>query len=116
MCGLPTSTPGGGELLTQWAVGWLLLGVAAFVFVTGFGLRAYTGTAGPDAWASRTLFAGRRSAAGRFVFGPLENRDRAHPVLDGDELDQTVVMPTIIVGAGLCLVGVLLLFLVMLTR
>jgi len=102
--------------LTQWTVGWLLLGVAGLVFVTGFGLRAYTGSAGGDAWVTKALFVGRGSAAGRFVFGPLENRDRAHPVLDGDELDQTIVMPTIIIGAGLCLVGVFLLFLVLLTR
>ena len=105
----------GGEQVTQWTVGWLLLGVAAFVFAAGVALRAHAGTAAEDAWVSRVLFDGRRSAVGRFVFGPLENRDRTRRTLDGDELDQVIVMPTIIVGAGLCLVGVLLLFLVMLS-
>ena len=96
--------------------GWLMLGVAAFVFAVGVALRAHAGTAGDSAWINEALFRGRRSAAGRFVFGPLENPDRPRLALDGDELDQMIVMPTIIIGAGLFLVGLLLLFLVMLSH
>lgn len=56
---------------------------------------------------------------GRIIFGPMDDRslsDRQRTTLDGDELDQLIVMPTIIVGAGLCLVAVMTLFIDVISR
>lgn len=100
--------------MSEWAVGWLLLGVAALVFAGGFGLRWYVGRAGETDRAARLSLALRASAPGRFIYGPLDDRPRT--ALDGDELDQFLVMPTIIIGAGLCLVAVFLVFLDLVNR
>lgn len=100
--------------VSEWAVGWLLLGVAALAFAGGFTLRWYVGRAPATDRAAQLALAVRRSAVGRAIYGPLDDRPRG--ALDGDELDQFFVMPTIIVGAGLCLVAVFLLFLDLLNR
>jgi hypothetical protein len=100
--------------LSEWAVGWLLLGLAGLVFTAGFALRWYVGRAQETDRAASMAFAVRRSAVGRFIFGPSDDGpsgdSRPRTVLDGDELDQLFVMPTIVVGSGLCLVAVFLLF------
>lgn len=106
--------------MSEWAVGWLLLGVAALVFAGGFGLRWQVGRADETDRAARLTLALRASAPGRFIYGPLDDRPRGdgrpRTALDGDELDQFFVMPTIIIGAGLCLVAVFLLFLDLVNR
>jgi hypothetical protein len=96
------------------------MGVAAMVFAGGFTLRWYVGRARVTDVAAVATFAIRKSVVGRFVFGPLDDRPsgdgRPRAALDGEELDQFFVMPTIIVGAGLCLVAVFLLFLDLVNR
>lgn len=106
-------------MFTQWTVGWLLLVAAGVVFAGGFALRWYLGRAQDADWVSAMVVAVRKSVVGRFIFGPLDDRDsagRPRGALDGDELDQMIVMPTIILGAGLCLVAIFVLFLELLSR
>ena len=106
--------------MSEWAVGWLLLGVAALVFGGGVALRWYVGRASETSRAAVLAFAVRTSVVGRFVFGPLDHWSSGNrsprTVLDGEELDQLIVMPAIIVGAGLLLVAVLLLFIELVNR
>jgi hypothetical protein len=106
-------------VFTQWTVGWLLLVAAAAVFACGLVLRWYVGRAQATGRVSEVVLTVRKSALGRFIFGPLDDRDaagRPRVALDGDELDQMIVMPTIILGAGLCLVAIFMLFFELVNR
>jgi hypothetical protein len=85
--------------ISQTTVGWLLLGAAALTFVVGFASRTRN-TKG----VRRLVHMFRRTGVARVLFGRFEG-----DVLDDDELDSMILMPTIVVGCGLCLTAIFLL-------
>lgn len=91
-------------MLSQLTVGWLILGAAILAFVGGFGLRLLVGRERPAGLVARIARAVRQSGIGRVIFGPIAN-----DALDDEELDHMILMPTIIIGCGLCLTAVFLL-------
>lgn len=97
-------------MLTQLTVGWLLLLAAVLTFVGGFGLRAVIGRCRDATIVRRVIRAMRGNIIGRVFFGPMFS-----DALDDDELDQMIVMPTIIVACALCLTAIFLLGWVVLT-
>jgi len=90
--------------MSQTTVGWLILGAAALTFVFGFASRTFFGRR-RDTRAVRTMVhAFRRTGVARVLFGRFEA-----DVLDDDELDSMILMPTIVIGCGLCLTAIFLL-------
>jgi hypothetical protein len=90
--------------MSQTTVGWLILGAAALTFVFGFASRTFIGRK-RDTRAVRTMVhTFRRTGVARVLFGRFEA-----DVLDDDELDSMILMPTIVIGCGLCLTAIFLL-------
>jgi hypothetical protein len=90
--------------ITQTTVGWLLLAAAALTFVIGFASRVFIGRR-RDTKAVRGLVRTfRKTGVARVLFGRFEGE-----VLDDDELDSMILMPTIVVACGLCLTAIFLL-------
>jgi hypothetical protein len=83
-------------------VGWLLLAAGLLTFVGGIGLRSYVGRR-PNEKVGRMLRRFRESTAGRVLYGPVASDAR-----DPEELDQTVLMPTIVLGCGFLLTAIFL--------
>ena len=90
--------------ISQTAVGWLLLGAAALTFVVGFALRAFIGRRRNTKAVWRVVHTFRRTGVARVLFGRFEG-----DVLDDDELDSMILMPTVVIGCGLCLTAIFLL-------
>jgi hypothetical protein len=90
-------------MLSGQAVGWLLLAAALVTGAGGVGLRSHIGRK-PHARLGRMTRSFRESAVGGVLYGPV-----ATDALDPDELDQTILMPTIVLGSGLLLTAVFLL-------
>lgn len=86
-------------------VGSLLLAAAVVVFAAGVGLRLFIGRRADSAGMRRRMHAFRRTAVARVLFGRVADDE----VFDPDELDQMVLMPTIVLACGLCLTGFFLL-------
>lgn len=97
-------------MLSGWVTGWLLLAAAVLVGVLGVMARGYIGRTPPGHRIRERARAVRWSAFGRLVFGPVTPDEHGNKSFDDDELDQMIVMPTLIVGCGLVLTGVFLLF------
>ena len=90
--------------ISQTTVGWLLLGAAVLTFVFGFASRTFIGRR-RDTKAVRGLVRTfRKTGVARVLFGRFED-----DVLDDDELDSMILMPTIVIGCGLCLTAIFLL-------
>ncbi|MFN3005825.1 hypothetical protein [Mycolicibacterium wolinskyi] len=89
----------------QVIVGSLLLAAAVLVFVFGIALRLFIGRRADSDRMRRRMFAFRRTAVARVFFGQIDDDE----VFDPDELDQMVLMPTIVLACGLCLTGFFLL-------
>ena len=87
-----------GAMLSQLTVGWLILrGGRSLTFVGGSGCgRSSAATATPRRSAGSCGRSGNRRSA-RVLYGPI-----ASDALDPDELDQTILMPTIVSACGLC--------------
>jgi hypothetical protein len=82
----------------------LLLAAAGLTFVVGFASRAFVGRR-RDTKAVRGLVRTfRRTGVARVLFGRFGS-----DVLDDDELDSMILMPSIVVGCGLCLTAIFLL-------
>jgi hypothetical protein len=90
--------------MSQATVGWLILLTAGVIAAAGVLLRAFIGRSADRHVLGRLTRRVRETALARLVFGPVQ-RD----ALDPDELDQTILMPTIVVACGLCLTAVFLL-------
>jgi hypothetical protein len=90
--------------LSQATVAWLILAAAVAVAVLGASLRAFIGRRADRHVLGRLTRRVRETRLARIVFGPV-HRD----ALDPDELDQMILMPTIVVACGLCLTAVFLL-------
>lgn len=90
--------------VSQASVGWLILLAAVLTAISGVSLRAFIGRRADRHVIGRLMRRMRETALARKVFGPVH-----HDALDPDELDQTILMPTIVVACGLCLTAVFLL-------
>lgn len=90
--------------ISQAVVGWLILLAAALIFVGGFALRSFVGRRRDASRVGRVVRRFRETSVARFLFGPIHG-----DALDGDELDNLILMPTVVVACGLCLSAVFLL-------
>ncbi|MET0473792.1 MAG: hypothetical protein ABW001_04050 [Mycobacterium sp.] len=90
-------------MLSELTVGWLILAAAFVTGLSGVGLRSYVGRK-PHARLGRMTRTFRESAVGGVLYGPV-----ATDALDPEELDQTILMPTAVLGCGLLLTAVFLL-------
>ena len=89
--------------ISQTTVGWLLLAAAALTFVVGFMSRTFIGRRRNTKAVRRLVRTFRKTGVARVLFGRFEG-----DVLDDDELDATILMPTIVIGCGLCLTAIFL--------
>jgi hypothetical protein len=90
--------------VTQTEVGWLLLAAAALTFVVGGASRVFIGRRRRTKAVRGLVRTFRRTGLARVLFGRFEG-----DVLDDDELDAMILMPTIVVACGLCLTAIFLL-------
>lgn len=90
--------------LTQTTVGWLLVAAGALVFIVGLASRVVIGRRRETKAVRTMVHTFRRTGVARVLFGRFED-----DVLDDDELDSMILMPTIVVACGLCLTGIFLL-------
>jgi hypothetical protein len=90
--------------MSQTTVGWLILGAAALTFVFGFASRTFIGRKRDTRVVRTMVHTFRRTGVARVLFGRFEA-----DVLDDDELDSMILMPTIVIGCGLCLTAIFLL-------
>jgi len=90
--------------ISQTTVGWLLVGAAVLTFVIGFASRTFIGRRRNTKAVRSLVHAFRKTGIARVLFGRFE-RD----VLDDDELDSMILMPTVVIGCGLCLTAIFLL-------
>ncbi len=93
-----------GVAISQATVGWLLLGAAVLTFGVGFASRTFIGRRRSSKGVQRLVHTFRRTGVARVLFGRFEG-----DVLDDDELDSMILMPTIVIGCGLCLTAIFLL-------
>jgi hypothetical protein len=90
--------------ISQTTVGWLLLAAAALTFVVGFMSRTFIGRRRNTKAVRRLVRTFRKTGVARVLFGRFEG-----DVLDDDDLDAMILMPTIVIGCGLCLTAIFLL-------
>jgi hypothetical protein len=90
-------------VLSELSVGWLLLLAAVATFAGGVGLRAFVGRRRNDK-VGRVVRSFRESTVGSVLYGPIST-----DAMDDDELDQTFLMPTIVIFCGLALTAFFLL-------
>ncbi len=90
--------------LSQPAVGWLLLAAAALTVVIGLASRVFFGRRRHTKPVQAMVRTFRRTGIARVLFGRFES-----DVLDDDELDSMILMPTVVVACGLCLTALFLL-------
>ncbi len=90
--------------MSESAVGWLMLAAAALTFVLGGALRVVIGRRRESAAVRRLVHTFRRTGIARVLFGRFED-----DVLDDEELDTMILMPTIVIACGLCLTALFLL-------
>lgn len=90
--------------LSQTAVGWLLLAAAALTAVVGLASRVFIGRRRGTKPVRAMVRTFRRTGIARVLFGRFESE-----VLDDDELDSMILMPTVVVACGLCLTALFLL-------
>lgn len=92
------------EVLTQAEVGWLLLAAAVLTFFVGGASRLFIGRRRHSKVFRSLVRTIRRTGVARVLFGRFEGE-----VLNDDELDAMILMPTIVVASGLCLTAIFLL-------
>ena len=90
--------------ISQAVVGWLLLLAAVLTFLGGFVLRSFIGRRRDSRLVRRVVRGFRGWAVARVLFGRVRG-----DVLDDDELDSMILMPTVVVACGLCLTAIFLL-------
>ncbi|HEX2212932.1 MAG TPA: hypothetical protein VHH12_05675 [Mycobacterium sp.] len=90
--------------ISQTTVGWLLVAGAALTFVIGLASRVFIGRRRESKAVRGLVHTFRRTGVARVLFGRFEA-----DVLDDDELDSMILMPTIVVACGLCLTAIFLL-------
>jgi hypothetical protein len=90
--------------LSQTSVGWLLLASAVLVVVIGLASRVFFGRRRDTKPVRAMVHTFRKTGIARVLFGRFED-----DVLDDDELDSMILMPTVVVACGLCLTALFLL-------
>lgn len=90
--------------ISQTMVGWLLVAAAALTVVIGLASRAIIGRRRETRAVRILVQTFRRTGVARVLFGRFED-----DVLDDDELDSMILMPTIVVACGFCLTAIFLL-------
>lgn len=83
-------------------MGWLILGAGLLTFAGGVGLRSHVGRK-PNDRVGRVVRRFRESTVGVVLYGPVGSDAR-----DPEELDQTILMPTIVLGCGFMLTAIFL--------
>ncbi|AEV71909.1 hypothetical protein MycrhN_1289 [Mycolicibacterium rhodesiae NBB3] len=91
-------------MFSQAIVGWLLLASAALIVVIGLASRVFFGRRRDTKPVRAMVRTFRRTGIARVLFGRFED-----DVLDDDELDSMILMPTVVVACGLCLTALFLL-------
>ena len=98
-------TPGWWAVsISQTTVGWLILVAAVLTLAIGFASRVFFGRRRHTRSVRAMVRTFRRTGVARVLFGRFEG-----DVLDDDELDSMILMPTIVIGCGLCLTAIFLL-------
>ena len=90
-------------MLSELTVGWLILVVGLLTFAGGLGLRSHVGRR-PNERVGRMVRRFRESTVGAMLYGPVGSDAR-----DPEELDQTILMPTLVLGCGFMLTAIFLL-------
>ncbi|ORB68016.1 hypothetical protein [Mycolicibacterium tusciae] len=90
--------------LTQPAVGFLLLAAAVLTAILGLASRVYIGRRRKTKPVQAMVRTFRKTGIARLLFGRFDS-----DVLDDDELDSMILMPTVVVACGLCLTALFLL-------
>ena len=90
--------------MSETAVGWLLLAAAALTAVFGLASRVFIGRRRGTKPVRAMVRTFRRTGVARVLIGRFESE-----VLDDDELDSMILMPTVVVACGLCLTALFLL-------
>ena len=90
-------------MLSELTVGWLILVVSLLTFAGGLGLRSHVGRR-PNERVGRMVRRFRESTVGAMLYGPVGSDAR-----DPEELDQTILMPTLVLGCGFMLTAIFLL-------
>ena len=91
-------------MFSQASVGWLLLASAALIVVIGLASRVFFGRRRDTKPVRAMVRTFRKTGIARVLFGRFED-----DVLDDDELDSMILMPTVVVACGLCLTALFLL-------
>ncbi|MCT7658665.1 hypothetical protein [Mycobacterium deserti] len=90
--------------LTQATIGWLLLAASVLTFIAGFASRVFVGRRRDTRAVRAMVHAFRRTGIARVLFGRFDS-----DVLDDEELDTMILMPSVVVACGLCLTAIFLL-------
>ncbi|WP_083410291.1 hypothetical protein [Mycolicibacterium rutilum] len=90
--------------LSQTAVGWLLVAAGVLTFLVGVASRVLIGRRRGTKAVRVMVHTFRRTGVARVLFGRFDS-----DVLDDDELDAMILMPTVVIACGLCLTAVFLL-------
>ncbi|MDP9167346.1 MAG: hypothetical protein M3O32_14995 [Actinomycetota bacterium] len=89
-------------MLSELTVGWMILAAGLATFAGGVALRSHVGS-NPNERVGRLVRRFRESAIGGVLYGPVASDAR-----DPEELDQTILMPTIVLGCGFTLTAIFL--------
>lgn len=89
--------------MSRATVGWLILAAAVLTLVAGILSRILIGRHRHTEVVRATIRTLRRSALARVLFGRFDGE-----VLDDDELDSMILMPTLVIACGLCLTALFL--------
>ncbi|CAN3126783.1 hypothetical protein ACNUDN_02710 [Mycobacterium sp. smrl_JER01] len=90
--------------MSQTTVGWLILAAAALTFIVGALSRVYVGRRRDSRAVRGLVHTFRRTGIARVLFGRFES-----DVLDDEELDTMILMPSIVIACGLTLTAIFLL-------
>ncbi|TRW82700.1 hypothetical protein FK535_12080 [Mycolicibacterium sp. 018/SC-01/001] len=90
--------------MSQASVGWLMVAAAALTFVFGGVSRVFVGRRRYSEGVQRMVRLFRRTGIARVLFGRFDD-----DVLNDDELDTMILMPSIVLACGLVLTAIFLL-------
>ena len=85
-------------------MGWLMLAAAVMIFAFGALSRVFVGRRRYTKGVRRMVHAFRRTGIARVFFGRFDD-----DVLNDDELDTMILMPSIVLACGLTLTAIFLL-------
>ncbi|OBI80752.1 hypothetical protein [Mycobacterium sp. E740] len=90
--------------LSETMIGWLLVAAGVLTVLIGVASRVFIGRRRETSAIRGMVHTFRKTGVARVLFGRFDS-----DVLDDDELDAMILMPTIVVACGLCLTAVFLL-------